>query len=123
MHSQEIAFLFSEWNKEFNETLTKSNSLCIALFNIDGELLFANDTITLLFKGESVKSFINPTFNQLLELDNTTSLIFNGFLTIGDYFSISTSIWAQVYRKDNKILILGGVNRANASKKILHLNI
>jgi two-component system sensor histidine kinase/response regulator len=110
MQKKAILSLLSEWTEEVNEALTNKSPLCIALFSSKGELLFGNDTMNLLFKGEPHKSFINPTFNHLLSLTSSTSLIFDGFLTLGDYLSINTSIWAQVYRKDDKLLILGGVN-------------
>jgi len=112
MDSNAAPFLFTEWLNEFNATLVKKNSLCVALFSIDKELLFANETMALLFKGAPHNSFINPTFDHLLSLDNSSPLIFDGFLTLGDYVSINTSIWAQVYRKENKLLVLGGVNSA-----------
>ena len=102
----------SEWTDEIITSLVRSESLCMALFTTKREMIFANKSISDLFKGEPFNSFINPTFDNLLLLDNTIPLIFEGFMTLGDYSSINTSIWAQVYRKENKLLVLGGVNSA-----------
>jgi len=103
----------SEWKNEFDDALTKTNSLCIAQFNIDKKLIYANQAISSLFVGEPHESFINPTFEKILSLDNAVPLIFEGFLTIGDYSSANnTSILAQIYRKKGKLLIIGGVNSA-----------
>ena len=104
--------ILSEWSDEFITSLVRSKSLCMALFSTKREMIFANKSISDLFKGEPSNSFINPTFNNLLSLDNSIPLIFEGFMTFGDYSSINTSIWAQVYRKENKLLVLGGVNSA-----------
>ncbi|MDO9395809.1 MAG: HAMP domain-containing sensor histidine kinase, partial [Herbiconiux sp.] len=103
----------SDWKNEFDEALTKTNSLCIAQFNTDKKLIYANQAISSLFVGEPHESFINPTFNKILSLDNAVPLIFDGFLTIGSCSSANnTSILAQIYRKNEKILIIGGVNSA-----------
>jgi len=101
--------IISEWYKEFNHSIIDSDILFVALFSINKELIFANKAITLLFKGDPCQNLINPNFDALLLLDNTIPLIFDGFLTLGDYNSINTSISAQIYRKENRLLIIGGV--------------
>ncbi len=104
--------ILSDWTEEFNVTLLNNNSLCVAVFSTDRELLFANNSMHALFKLEPCNSFINPTFDSLLALNNSIPLIFEGFLTLGDYSSVNTSIWAQVYRKENNLLVVGGINAA-----------
>ena len=53
---------------------------------------------------------------------DSVPLIFEGFLTLGDYSSINTSLWTQVYRKEDKLLVLGGVNAATLleQNEIMH---
>lgn len=117
--------LFSEWKEEFNASLIDSQSFCIALFDLDGNLIFANDPMSKLFSENPQKSLINPSFDKLISLETSDVLIFNGFLTIGDYSSINPSIVANVFRKDRKILILGGVNAfqlLEQNEKMHHLN-
>ena len=112
MLNKDVKSILSEWTDEFNSILLNNNSLCIALFSTDGKLLFANNSMSVHFKGEPFQGFINPTFDELLLVDNSVSLIFNGFLTLGDYSSVNTSIFAQVYRKENKMLVVGGIDAA-----------
>ena len=125
MPNKEISSIFSEWTDEFITTLIRSKSLCVALFSTNGELIFASDSMSVHFKAEPFKSLINPTFDNLLLSDNSVPLIFEGFLTLGDYSSINTSLWAQVYRKENRLLVLGGVNAATLleqNETMHHLN-
>lgn len=103
------ADIVAEWYNEFTHSIVDRDILFVALFSTNKELIFANKAITLLFKGDPCQSLINPNFDALLLLDNTIPLIFDGFLTLGDYSSINTSISAQIYRKENRLLIIGGV--------------
>lgn len=110
MQNKEISYILSEWSDEFNESLSKTNSLCVALFNVDKELLFATPVMKSLFKGEPSASLINPTFDKLLTIKSNKSLIFEGFLTIGDYYSVNSSIVAHIFKKEDKLLIIGGAD-------------
>ena len=122
MPHKEVSEFLADWTDELITTLIKSQSLCVALFSTSGEVIFANESMSLLFRGEPAKSFINPTFDTLVSSHNSGPILFEGFLTLGDYSSVNTSIWAQVYRKENKILVLGGVNAAtlNEQNRIMH---
>ncbi|MFO8235995.1 MAG: HAMP domain-containing sensor histidine kinase [Bacteroidales bacterium] len=125
MPESSILTILAEWEDEINVTLTKNNSIGIALFTVDGEFLFANDFIKKLFKEKAKENFINPTFNELISLENSSPLVFEGYMTLGDYSSVNTSIWAQVYRKANKLLIMGGVDAEQCleqNKKLHQLN-
>ncbi len=125
MQKEKIIGLLAEWKDEFIASLFDTHSLCIALFNIDGTLLFANDAMSLLLSENPQKSLINPSFEKLTSLDNSNVLIFNGFLTIGEFYSISSSIAVKIFRKNEKFLILGGVDAAeliNQNKNMHHLN-
>lgn len=110
MHQKTASSIIFEWTKEFEEVLQDSNSLCIALFSTDRELLFANQLMLSFIKGEPSKSFINPSFDKLLELSDSKTPVFEGFLTLGDYNSINVSLKAQVYKRGEEILVVGGVD-------------
>jgi len=112
MKNQEIERILLEWSDEFNESLGKSNALCIALFGTDKKLLFATPVMEALFKGEPYKSLINPTYDQLIEIKSDHTLIFEGLLTIGNYTSINSSIAAHVFLKEGKMLVVGGADTA-----------
>jgi len=114
--------VLSGWEKEFNSSLIDSNVLSIALFSINKELIFANKAMTSLFTSKACDNLLNPTFDALLLLDNSRPLIFDGYLTIGNYSSINTSIYAQIFRKENKLLIIGGIiaNQLIDQNKVVH---
>jgi signal transduction histidine kinase len=114
--SGETLFL-SDWTEEFQTTLLSDNSLFIAIFSIEKELLFATPPIRLLFKGEPSGSFLNPKFDALLLMKSSGTLIFEGFVTIGDYSSVNSSIFAQIYRKENKLLVIGGIDTAKLTEQ------
>jgi len=108
--SETILNILTDWSDEFRNTLTNQNPLSVALFSTDKQLLFASEAISIFFNSEPTSCFINPTFDKILLLSNSETLIFEGFITLGDYSDLNNSIWAQIYRKENKLLILGGIN-------------
>ncbi|WP_421918105.1 sensor histidine kinase [Marinifilum sp.] len=110
MTNQDIYCLLSNWQDEIDESILKSNSLCAAMFSIDGNLLFSNPAFGSLLKKNPAASFMNPSFDHLVALPNHDVLIFDGYLTLGCMNSTIQSIFVQAYRKDDKILILGGMN-------------
>ncbi|WP_372746781.1 sensor histidine kinase [Lutibacter sp.] len=99
-----------DFENEFKDSLSKSNNFCIALYNLNKNLIFSNVAFQGLIKGDATESLINPTFDKLLTLNPKDSLIFEGVLTIGDSFSINSSIEAKIFRKNDKILILGEIS-------------
>ena len=125
MQNNLIQMLFSEWPEEIGLSLLDNRSLCAALFSREGRLLFTNSAMKSLFHDDPVQSLINPTFEKLIKLDGTNSRVYEGFITIGDYASVNTSIFAHVYKKDGKLLIIGGVDveqLALQNKNLHHLN-
>jgi signal transduction histidine kinase len=117
MTTQEPSTLLSDWTVEINETIVKNNSLCMAIFSTSGELLFGNPGFKVLTTKDPSGSFINPTFEGLLKLESTSSLIFDGFLTLGDHHTLNTSVAVQVYRKQNQLLVIGGIETLELIKQ------
>ncbi len=106
-----ILNIFSEWHEEFTTAIVETNSFCVAIFSLGKELIFANAAMKTLLKDDPAQSFINPTLDKLFEINTTkSSQIFTGFITIGDNFSINTSIFAHAFKKNEKLIIIGGVN-------------
>lgn len=110
MKDQLIETLYLEWTEELKYSIYENKSLYIALFSTDGKLLVANKPMAALFIGDAFLSLINPTFNKLLALDCKDSLIYSGYLTIGSPIDDNFSIQTNVYRKNDQILIVGGVD-------------
>lgn len=107
-----INSFLDKWHDELKLSIVENESLCLALFSENGELIFANKTMKALFINPEKPSdnILNPSFEKLAGFTSTTSLIFKGFLTLGNFSSINTSILVRVYRKENEILIIGGVD-------------
>jgi two-component system sensor histidine kinase/response regulator len=102
--------ILSNWAEEIQQSLVKTNAFCIAIFTLDGKLLFSNEAFLLLTKNNPIESFVNPKFDELCKLTKEINPIFVGVLTLGDYYSINTSIEAKVYYKHGQLLITGGVD-------------
>ena len=110
MQSLDFNMLLSEWTDELMLTLCDNNSFGIALFNNAGDLLCANAAMVSLCVDFDSSSLINPTFEKLVSLETSDLVLFSGFLTIGKYNSVNTTIEAKVYWKTDRILITGGIN-------------
>jgi signal transduction histidine kinase len=125
MSDETILTLLAEWKTEFELTLSKNNSIGIVLFSTDGELLFANAFMKSFFNGEANRCLLNPSFDKLNSIETNETLIFEGYLTLGDYSSVNTSIWSQIYRKNGKMLVVGGIDAQQCieqNKKLHQLN-
>jgi two-component system sensor histidine kinase/response regulator len=118
--------IFVKWNDQLNEALIESKTECVALFGIDGKQIYSNPAFETLVHDIPGNPFINPTFHQLLMREGAPGVIFEGYLTLGDIAAeISHSIEARVYRKDDQLLIIGGLNlekTLHESDKLLNLN-
>ena len=101
--------LLSKWEGEVFEVLQKDNFLYIALFSCEGELVYTNDLMSSILNGASTENLLNPNFKELLAIKQKSPLLFEGYVTIGDYDSINSSIFAKIYRKDNELLLIGGI--------------
>jgi signal transduction histidine kinase len=110
MNEENILSILSEWKDEFDLTLSRNNSIGIALLNREGDLLFANSFMKSFLQGKARDKFINPGFDRLISIGGDDTLIFEGYLTLGDYSAANASLWAQVYRKANKLLVIGGID-------------
>lgn len=110
MHMDNRSSLLLDWSDEICHAMLKSKSFYVALFSTRRELLFANEAFRSLVKEDPCRSFLNPSFDDLLAIDAPSSPVFNGYITFGDYQSENYSIVAQIFRKENRLLIIGGVD-------------
>ena len=99
------------WNSEMQSVFENSSTLCMAVFSHKGELIFANGAMEKLFTDTPVNSFINPGFDELVNIVTDELLIFSGFITFGSMKSSKNiSIQSKVYRRKNQLLITGEVD-------------
>lgn len=117
-----IEAILSGWKSEIVDSLSQSKSFCLAVYSTAGELIFANAAFQMLLKGDPLQSLINPDFDKIVSLPHDAALIFSGFLTIGTIEEVNTSIFAHIYRKNNQLLIIGGMDMMNLTEqnRILH---
>ena len=99
-------FPIQDWADEIRSFLCHSHSLCLAVFTQDGALLFANPAMLALFRGAPVDSIINPAFATFWQRPFLSgSLVYEGYITIGDYRSSNPSLRSKVFRKNDLLLI------------------
>lgn len=117
-----IEAILSGWKSEIVDSLSQSKSFCLAVYSTAGELIFANAAFQMLLKGDPRQSLINPDFDKIVGLPHDAALIFSGFLTIGTIDDVNTSIFAHIYRKNNQLLIIGGLDmmKLTGQNRILH---
>lgn len=122
MPSSKISILLDEWSDELLHNLSETTSSCIALTDESGKTLFANNAVNKIARGFDHTKLMHPSFEKLLQMDNSKTLIFRGFLTIGESDKTNNSIVAEVFRKNNMLLIIGGINASQLMEQnqILH---
>ncbi len=112
--------MFKKWEEELQENAINSKVLCIAIFNKNHELVFANNGIKTLLQGIPSESILNPAIDKLFTLSKDET--YNGIITIGSYSGINTSINARVYQKEGEILISGEIDAFAISKQNIFLS-
>ncbi|MDA3816138.1 MAG: HAMP domain-containing sensor histidine kinase, partial [Prolixibacteraceae bacterium] len=110
---------FSNWEKELLQFTNQSKSLCVAIFDKQKNLLFANRAMKMLFKNSPVESFINPTVDTIIE--KTGNSDFNGVLTIGSDIDSNSSISGTAFQRGNEILICGEVDTTGITQQNISL--
>lgn len=110
MINESLPGILQDWIKEITIEIEHSDSYCIAIFNNDGELVYANEYMSSLFVGNPDESLINPSFEKIIKTVSDNSLIYEGFLTVGSFYSENKSIKSRIFRKNDQVLIIGNVD-------------
>lgn len=87
----------SEWIPEIGDALLKSKSFYVALISTEKKLIYSNDAFNSLVKDDPCNSFLNPSFDDILAMDASSGLVFNGYLTFGDYQSDPMTLCSGMY--------------------------
>ncbi|MCL3781460.1 HAMP domain-containing histidine kinase [Prolixibacteraceae bacterium JC049] len=124
MKSGNLSGLITEWADEFSDVISSGNCIYVCLLDENGKVKFINNAFNELMKGKGSENFLNPNVEALLSKNNDGN-IFDGYLTIGDNDSLNRSIEAKIYRKENQLLLLGGINANDLfeqNEKVFALN-
>lgn len=108
MYKYSNSTFFKEWEEEMEISLFDNQSIYIAVFSIEGTLLFANKAMEEVLISRSPNDLLNPRFSKLIHFPVTDKLIYKGYITFGqesqdDNFSLDS----RVYRKNDIFLIIG----------------
>jgi two-component system, sensor histidine kinase and response regulator len=106
--------LLEEWQDVLKQSINNSNALALSLFDTKGKLLWANHAMCFFLQTNNtqlqpVNHFINPKLDDLLN-KHYDGLIFEGFMTIGNYIDISYGLQTVIYRKNEQILVVAEAN-------------
>jgi signal transduction histidine kinase len=119
----------AEWGDLIGDLVQKGQSAAIGIFNLDGQLLFANPSMCFFLdvnsKYEAAKNlFINPVFSSFSDVKEN-GLVFEGLMTIGNYTDISFGLIAKVFKETDQIMVFAEVDVPNLFKEnnqLSHLN-
>lgn len=102
--------ILDNWREEFKLSVADNPSIYIALFNIKGELIFANKTLKAFFIPEipPKDNFLNPSIKKLLQMTPKDTVIYSGYVTIGGYYTENISLLGKIYKKNDQLLFIGG---------------
>lgn len=100
------------WQDEIKGLVEASRSLFLAVFAVDGQLLHANAAMAPLLGLENpAGQLLNPSWAALLAVASD-GIVYDGYVNIGGYSAVSTSFAARVYRRGERLLILGEYDAA-----------
>lgn len=102
--------VFEIWDNVIKNNILHSNAMALALFNSQGHLLWANKIMCFFLQTNNtdlqpVNQLINPKLDDLLN-SQSDGLLFEGFMTIGNYIDISYGLQTNIYRKNGQLLIV-----------------
>jgi len=103
------------WREKLTAHYHDSVAMVAGIFSLQGEVLYANAGMQVLLHLESPPAinqtptdyFINPKFDDLTRYPMIDSLIFEGFMTIGDGLELIRTIKANIYHQQDTLLIIG----------------
>lgn len=99
----------SGWTTLIGDLTKNAQSVLSGIFDSEGQVLDASSSF-YYFLGTTPEEknpkhlFINPTFSSFFS-GNTDGLVFEGFLTIGNYSDVSFVFRAKVFRSGQYVLI------------------
>lgn len=99
------------WISEIRSGIKDSRSFVIFVFNLNGDLVYANSGRIILNYDNPQSSFLSPDFSELVNKEaDDKLLVFKGMLTFSNKTYEQISLRSKVYRKDNEVLVIGEIN-------------
>jgi two-component system, NtrC family, sensor kinase len=116
-----------DWAELICSLSLNGQSTALGLFNANGQLLSANAPMcfflgTTADKLQPANQFINPLFSSFTEGEG---LVFDGYMTIGNYSDTSFVLLAKVFSRNSRILVFAEANVPELfeeNKKMSQLN-
>ncbi|MGE0085646.1 MAG: sensor histidine kinase [Desulfococcaceae bacterium] len=107
-----ISDILKNWPDILPTFCHDSLAIAIALFEADGELLYANAGMKRLLDTENKNHcpadyLLNPDFRSLMSLPMENSPVFEGILTTGNSQDIIHTVKAKAWRQDDRLLLMG----------------
>ncbi len=107
----DLAPILGAWLAEIAAFADRAESLAIGLFGVDGQPRYLNAGMRRLLAGcpddAMAAAFAAPTFAALRERESTNGPIHEGWLTLGSDQLVYRSIRAAVYRREDRLLVIG----------------
>ncbi len=106
------------WNDVLTRLKQKSEYSAYGWLNSSGKLLAGNQTLCVFLgttQGECNPAyrFINPEFEQISRIDSGSELVFEGWLTIGDFKNINFSLNAKIFQREGIYFIFAEADALN----------
>ncbi len=122
MQSSEVSVLLSGWENELKSAFVDNNSLGIALFSLNGDLIFSNSAMNSIYSGFNKNSLLHPTFDEIIAQNEINGIVYSGLLTIGQMNTVNTSIEVKIFKRNDNLLMVGGIDVAGLleQNKVMH---
>ena len=101
----------AHWAERVGEAQNQSPALVLGVFSTSGELMWSSRGMQVALHAGSgddapCDCFVNPTFQQLVAMQESDGFVFEGFITLGNRCDPWVSLKGRVYRQPNEILVV-----------------
>lgn len=113
---------FERWRPIIEELKLNADSVALGWFDINGKYLAGNKVMDEYISNDkntdAERFFINPSFEKLKKLNKGNLLVFEGFLTIGNYLKANYSVDAKIFYKEQIYFVFGKADIADLLDKV-----
>lgn len=107
----DIQDIFAHWPQLTTTFLDATQGVVIGLFHAEGQCVYTNAALHQLLGGDETNApaldyLVSPAWTMLLGEPDADSVVYRGWLTFEGPRLASRSVWGQVSREENWLLIL-----------------